>query len=114
MITLPGIDPRMIANNLTPSEPTHPGRLIKEELEERNITQASFARQIGVAPSFINEVVNGKRAINTELALMVEASLGIAAHILLDLQADYNMQIAKSDTSFMSKLANIRRVAAML
>lgn len=25
MITLPGIDPDMIANNITPFEPTHPG-----------------------------------------------------------------------------------------
>jgi plasmid maintenance system antidote protein VapI len=48
------------------------------------------------------------------LALLLEAALGIAAHIWLDLQADYNMHVAKSDTSFMNRLANIRRVAAVL
>lgn len=114
MITLPGIDPMMIANNLTPYEPTHPGELIFEELEARNMTQAALANQIGVAPSLLNEVIKGKRSVNTELALLLEAALGISAELWLNLQADYNMQIAKSDSSFMSKLANIRRVAAML
>ncbi|MCM1068161.1 MAG: HigA family addiction module antitoxin [Muribaculaceae bacterium] len=113
MITLPGIDPSMIANNLTPFEATHPGTLIRDELEVRKITQAKLAEQIGVSPSLLNEIVNGKRAVNTEMALMLEAALGIAAHIWLDLQSDYNMQKAKSDTSFISKLANIRRVAAI-
>ncbi len=114
MITLPNVDPSMIANNLTPFEPTHPGILIREELEERKLTQARLAEQIGVSPSLLNEVINGKRAVNTELALLLEAAFGIAAHIWLDMQADYNIQLAKSDSSFMSRLANIRRIAAIL
>jgi addiction module HigA family antidote len=114
MITLPNVDASMIANNLTPYEPTHPGQLIRDELEERDMTQAKLAAQIGVSPSLLNEVINGKRAVNTEMALLLEAALGIAAHIWLDLQADYNMQMAKSDTSFMKRLASIRRVAAVL
>lgn len=114
MITLPNIDSSMIANNLTPFEPTHPGQIIREELEERKITQAKLAEQIGVSSTMLNEVINGKRAVNTELALLLEAALGISAHIWLDLQADYNMHMAKSDSSFMSRLAKIRRVAAAL
>lgn len=104
----------MIANNLTPYEPTHPGELIFEELEERGMTQAALANQIGVAPSLLNEVIKGKRSINTELALLLEAALGISAELWLNLQADYNMQVAKSNKSFMERLADIRRIAAML
>lgn len=114
MITLPNIDPSMIANNLTPFEPTHPGKLIRDELEERHLTQAKLAEQIGVSPSLLNEVVNGKRGVNTELALLLEAALGISANMFLQLQADYNMQVAKSDSTFMSRLANIRKIAAVL
>jgi addiction module HigA family antidote len=113
MITLPNIDPSMIANNLTPFEPTHPGQLLRDELEERKLTQAKLAEQIGVSPSLINEVIKGKRAVNTELALLLEAALGIEAHMWLDLQSDYNMQVAKSNSSLMSRLAQIRKVAAM-
>lgn len=114
MITLPNIDPSMIANNLTSFEPTHPGELIRDELDERHMTQAKFADQIGVSPSLLNEVINGKRGVNTELALLLEASLGISANIWLKLQADYNMQVAKSDATFMNRLANIRKIAAVL
>lgn len=114
MINLPNVDPSMIANNLTSYEPTHPGSLIREELEERKMTQAKLAERIGVSPTLLNEVVNGKRAINTELALLLEAALGIAAHIWLDLQSDYNMQVAKSDSTFMTRLASIRGIAAVL
>ena len=95
MITLTNIDQAMIANNLTPFEPTHPGELIRDELDARNISQAKLAERIGVSPSLLNEVINGKRAVNTELALLLEAALGIEAEMFLKLQSEYNMQIAK-------------------
>lgn len=113
MITLANTDPSMIANNLTPFEPTHPGELIRDELEARNLSQASLARQIGVSPSLLNEIINGKRSVNTEFALLLEAALGIEAELFLNLQSAYDMQIAKSDTSFMTRLARIRSIAAV-
>ena len=73
----------MIANNLTPFEPTHPGELIRDELEARHLSQAKLAGQIGKSPSLLNEVINGKRAVNTELALLLEAALGIEAELFL-------------------------------
>ncbi len=104
----------MIANNLTPFEPTHPGELIKDELEERNLTQAKLAESIGVKPSLLNEIIKGKRGINTEMALILEAALNIPADLLLNLQNDYNMQVAKSDVTFMERLSSIRKIAVAL
>ena len=114
MITLPGVATDMIANNLTPFEPTHPGELIKDELEACNLTQAKLAESIGVKPSLLNEIIKGKRGVNTEIALLIEAALSLPADLLLNLQRDYNMQVAKSDASFMKRLASIRNIAAML
>ena len=114
MITLPGIASDMIANNLTPFEPTHPGELIKDELETNNLTQSKLAESIGVKPSLLNEIIKGKRGVNTEMALLIEAALNIPADLLLNLQNDYNMQMAKADTSFMKRLASIRNIAAVL
>ncbi|MDY2827702.1 MAG: HigA family addiction module antitoxin [Sodaliphilus sp.] len=114
MIILPNTPNDMIANNLTPFEPTHPGLLIRDELESRNMSQSKLAKQLDVSSSLLNEVINGKRAINTELALMLEAALGIPADVWLKLQSDYNMQIAKANETFMQKLAHIRKVAAVL
>ena len=49
MITLQGIDPKMIANNLTPSNPIHPGELIKDEIEYRDrCSKRRIDRWIGV------------------------------------------------------------------
>ena len=42
MITLQGIDPKMIANNLTPSNPIHPGELIKDEIESVSYTHLTL------------------------------------------------------------------------
>ena len=60
----------MIANNLTPFELTHPGELIKDELEANSLTQAKLAENIGVKPSLLNEIIKGKRGVNTEIALL--------------------------------------------
>lgn len=114
MFTIAKTKSDMIANNLTPFEPTHPGELIRDELQSIGMTQSKLAERIGVSPSLLNEVINGKRPVNTELALLLEASLGVPADIWLNLQAEYNMQMAKSDASFMKRLASIRRIAAAL
>lgn len=113
MITLPGVDPKMIANNLTPFEPTHPGELLIEELHSRKISQAKFSRQLGVKPSLINEIIKRKRGVNTEMALLFEAALGIDAKLWINLQNEYNMQKAKADETFMSRLNAIRKIAAV-
>lgn len=114
MITITGIDPMMIANNLTPFEPTHPGEILREEIESRGITQTKLAQEIGVKVSLLNEIVNGKRDITVEYALMLEAALGIDSDFWINMQAAYNKAIVKHNKSFMEKLASIRRVAAIL
>ena len=61
----------------------------------------------------IIEILNGKRPVTTEYALLLEAALGTSANIWLGLQADYNMQVVKQDKSFMKKLEKIRKIAAI-
>ena len=75
MITITGIDPKMIANNIEPFEPTHPGEVLKEEIECRGISQKELSRQTGIPYTALNEVLNGKRAITTEYALFLTSSL---------------------------------------
>ena len=108
------VAPHMIANNLTPVSAIHPGEMIKDEIEFRGISQKALAAEIGLPASVLNEVLNGKRAVTTEYALLLEAALGIEADLWLKLQSDYNKQIAKSDSSFVARLERIRQVAAFL
>lgn len=114
MITLSETGPGMIANNLTPHDPTHPGEILREEIEERGISQTKLASQIGVKVSLLNELINGKRDFTIEYALMLEAALGIDADFWINLQTNYSKAKAQHDSSFMARLANIRRVAAVL
>ena len=114
MITLKGVDPKMIANNLIPSEPIHPGEILKDEVEYRGISQRKLALQMGISPTLLNEILNGKRSVSTEYALLFEAALGIDAEVWIRQQTRYDMQMAKSDKSFLERLANIRKMVAVL
>ena len=109
-----GADPNMIANNLEPFRLTHPGEVLKDELEYRGISQKQLAAEMGISYTLLNEVLNGKRQVNTELALLVEAALDIPAESLLQMQARYNMLTAKRNKSFMEKLQNVRKIVAAL
>lgn len=102
-----------IANNMTSSMLIHPGEMIKDEIIARGITQKELAKQMGVSYTVFNEILNGKRPVTTEYALLMEAALGINASIWIGLQADYNMQKAKQDKSFMKRLEKIRKIAAI-
>jgi addiction module HigA family antidote len=113
MIQVNGVDPRMIANNLTPYEPSHPGELVKDEIEYRGISQRKLAAQMGVAYSVLNEVLNCKRPVTTEFALLFEAVLGIDAEPLVGMQADYNLQTIRQNKSWCERIENVRKVVAV-
>jgi addiction module HigA family antidote len=114
MVTLKGVDPRMIANNLTPYEPTHPGEVLKEEIEYRGVSQRRLAAQMGMSYSVLNEVLNAKRPVTTEYALLFEAALGVEADMWIKMQARYNMQVARKNIKLNKRLAEIRKAAAIL
>ena len=114
MITLNGVDPQMIANNMMPSEPVHTGLLLKEEIEYRGVTQKQLAQQMGVSYSVLNEILNGKRPVSIEYALYLEAVLGIDAQLWIQMQADYNLQVAKSDKTIRHRIKEIRKMVAAL
>ena len=112
MITISGVVPDMIANNIEPHEPTHPGELLKEEIEYRGISQKKFAAQIGVQYAELNEILSCKRPVTVQFAMLVEAALGIDAELWLKMQTRYNMLTAKRDEAFANRLAQIRKVVA--
>ena len=107
------ISPDMVANNITPAIPTHPGAILKDEIEYRGISQRDLAEKMGIAYSALNEILNAKRPVTEKTALLFEAALGVNAEPLLKLQMKYNIQTTKEDSSFMKRLANVRRIAAL-
>ena len=114
MVHIEDMDEKIIANNLEPFYLTHPGEVIKDELGFRGISQRRLAIEIGVSVSQINEVLNGKRALNAELALLIGQALDIDAAPLLSLQMKYNLLSAKRNKSFLKRLEEIPKIAAVL
>lgn len=108
------ISEQRTANKMMSSLLIHPGEMIKDEIIARGITQKELAQRMGVSYTVFNEILNGKRPVTTEYALLLEAALGTDANIWIGLQADYNMQKMKNDNSFMRRLKKIRRIAAVL
>lgn len=92
----------------------HPGEILRDEIESRGISQKTLASAMGVSYSVLNEVLNGKRPITTEYALLLEACLDTPAHIWLRLQEEYNLREKKSSPAFILRLDAVRKVAALL
>ncbi len=110
MTTIQGVDPKMIANNLEPAFPTHPGEILKEEIECRGISQCKLAEQMGIAYSALNEILNGRRPLTEKTALLFEAALGVEAEPLLSLQTRFNIRKMREDVLFQERLNSIRVV----
>ena len=106
------IDKKMIANNLSPFEPTHPGELIKEEIEFRELSQSTLAKQMGMSYKVLNDIVNQRRPITTTTALLFEAALSISADLLIQVQIKYNIYLANQDKTFAQRLAEIRKAVS--
>ncbi len=93
--------------------PVHPGELLKDELEYRHLSQKEVAKQLGLPYTALNEILNGKRPVTTDFAMIMEAALGVPAYMLVGMQTDYNLQVAQSDSKLSKRLAEIRKIAAV-
>ena len=94
--------------------PTHPGEVLKDEIEYRKISQNRLAKQMGISYKILNDILNERRPVTTATAMMFEAALDVPADSLMRLQLKYNMQIAQKDNKLLSRLAEIRKMASML
>ena len=92
---------------------THPGEILKDELEARGISQRQLAQSMGMGYSVMNEILNGRRPLTATTALMFEAALDVPADSLMYLQTKYNMQTARRDKTILERLKEIPRIAAM-
>lgn len=91
---------------------THPGDVLKEELEARGISQKKFSEVLSIPYTQLNEILNGKRPVTTDFALMMEAALGINPEMLINMQSRYNMSVARQKKPLMTRLIDIKKACA--
>ncbi|AJK68426.1 hypothetical protein B840_04035 [Corynebacterium marinum DSM 44953] len=76
--------------------PIHPGEILMEDfIKGFGITQNRLAVAIGVPPRRINEIVHGKRAITADTALRLGRYFGVESRFWLNLQAQYDLEVAE-------------------
>ncbi|MCA9980207.1 MAG: HigA family addiction module antidote protein [Anaerolineales bacterium] len=76
--------------------PIHPGEILWEDfMKPLALSQYRVAKDIGVAPMRINQIVHGKRAITADTALRLAHYFGTSAAVWLRLQARYDLEVAE-------------------
>ena len=76
--------------------PIHPGEILQEEfLVPLGISQYRVAKDTGVPPRRINEIVRGQRAISADTALRLARFFGTSERFWFNLQAHYDLEREK-------------------
>lgn len=74
---------------------TPPGFTIKEQLEDRFLTQKEFALRMEMSEKHISKLINGEVILTPDMAIRLEMVLGIEASFWLNLEARYREKIEK-------------------
>ena len=98
----------MIRNGM---KPIHPDEFPRETLDELGISQARFARSVGLAPMRISHVIKGARPVSAELALLIGRALGQSPEYWINLQSTFDLKMAERTMKARSR--DIVEVAAI-
>src|SRR5437899_3616392 len=76
--------------------PVHPGEILLEEfLSPLGVSQYRLAKETSVPPRRLNEIVRGARSISADTALRLARYFGTSERFWLNLQARYDLEVAK-------------------
>ena len=79
--------------------PLHPGVVLYDEfLQPLKISQNQIARDLGVSPRRINEIIHGKRSVTADSALRFSLYFGNSAQFWMGLQMDFDLDMAKDQS----------------
>ena len=79
----------------------HPGRILYEKfLKPSGLSQNALARELGVPPRRINEIILGKRGISADTALRLAKRFGNSARFWMGLQADFDLHLAQREARY--------------
>ena len=77
--------------------PIHPGEVLLEDfMKPLGLTQYRVAKDIGVPPLRISQIVRGQRAVTADTAMRLARYLRTSAAVWLRLQARYDLEVAEA------------------
>ena len=71
--------------------PTHPGKILRNELEARGLSANNLAISLGVPSGRIIDILRGKRAITPDTAIRIGCFFGNSPQFWLNLQTQYDL-----------------------
>lgn len=75
----------------------HPGRLLRRELQARELSANRLALDIGVPSGRITDIINMRRSISADTAVRLGRYFGNNALFWLDLQSQYDIAVVERD-----------------
>jgi|SRR5690606_17577658 len=71
----------------------HPGSYVEDIIDDLNITQKEFARQLGTTEKSLSRLVNGEDNLSKEMAYKLSKLTGISINTWMNLQSEYEKKI---------------------
>ncbi|MEX1080649.1 MAG: HigA family addiction module antitoxin [Halofilum sp. (in: g-proteobacteria)] len=82
-------------------DPIHPGEILRTEyMEPAELSANKLANALDVTPGRINDVVRGRRGISADTALRLARYFGTTAQFWLNLQNDYELEVAEDRAGY--------------
>ena len=93
--------------------PVHPGEIVREDLmKPLRISINRLSRSLKVPVTRVSEIVNCRRAITADTALRLARYFGTSAQFWMNLQSDYDLEVAaRSEATQIQRDVQPRRVA---
>ena len=92
--------------------PTHPGEmLLKEFLEPLGVSQVEAADRMNIPFQRLNAIVNGRRGVSADTALLLQALTGWDAQIWLTLQSKWDLWHAMKARGRQPRVRPLRKTA---
>jgi addiction module HigA family antidote len=88
-----------IQNRFNPDYSVHPGEILEETLVARGLSRRDAAQRCGISSKHLNQILHAKAPLLPNLAISLEAVLGVSADLWTALQCQYELHRARSVAS---------------
>ncbi len=78
--------------------PVHPGEILREELEELEMSANAFAEALNVPANRISAILKGQRGVTADTALRLSRYLGTTPQVWLNLQKTFELRVAELES----------------
>ncbi len=78
--------------------PVHPGEVLRDELDELEMSANAFAEALDVPANRISAILKGQRGVTADTALRLSRYLGTTPQVWLNLQKAFELRVAELES----------------